>query len=311
MLTTKRLEAHRRSGRIGLLRRLIESEQVTAYVLLTPTLIGLVVFTLGAVVAALLVSFTRWDLITPPQWVGLANYQAMLSLDGLARTALWNTVSYTIGTVPPGVILSLLLAIAMNQKVRGIILYRTAYFLPVISSTVAIALLWDWIYAPDYGLLNFLLRSLHLPTSQWLGDPATAMPAIIIMSVWRGLGFNMVIFLAGLQGIPQELYEAARIDGANNWHTFRHITVPLLSPVIFFVTVLSIVGSFQVFDQTYVMTQGGPLNATTTIVFYIYQQAFQWFHMGYAAALGYVLFAIILVFTLIQFKLQTLWVHYE
>jgi multiple sugar transport system permease protein len=305
------LPIERGQPRVGLLKRLLESEEITAYVLLIPTLIGILVFSLGAVVAALVVSFTRWDLITPPQWVGLANYQAMFSLDPLAHTALWNTLYYTVGTVPPSVFLSLLLAVAMNQKIRGIVLYRTAYFLPVISSTVAVALLWDWIYAPDYGLLNFVLHWLHLPTSQWLGDPSSAMPAIIIMSVWRGLGFNMVIFLAGLQGIPQELYEAARIDGANNWRTFRHITVPLISPVLFFVTVLAIIGSFQVFDQTYVMTQGGPLHATTTIVYYIFEEAFQWFHMGYAAALGYVLFAIILLFTLLQFNLQRLWVHYE
>lgn len=293
------------------LQRLVQSESVTAYVLLIPTLVGIIVFSLGAVAAALVISFTRWDLITPPQWVGLANYQAMITQDTLAHTALWNTVYYTVGTVPVGVTLSLLLAIAMNQKIRGIVLYRTAYFLPVISSTVAVALLWDWIYAPDYGLLNFMLRTMHLPTSQWLGDPSTAMPAVIIMSIWRGLGFNMVIFLAGLQGIPQELYDAAKIDGADSWRSFRHITVPLLSPVLFFVTVLSIIGSFQVFDQTYVMTQGGPLNATTTVVYYIFQEGFQWFHMGYAAALGYMLFAVILIFTMAQFNLQRLWVHYE
>ncbi len=310
-MLSPRYSSHRVIPSSSLLKRLIESEGVTAYVLLIPTLIGILVFSLGAVVAALAISFTSWDLISPPQWVGLANYQAMFTLDPLASTALWNTVYYTVGTVPPTVILSLLLAIAMNQKIRGIVFYRTAYFFPVICSTVAIALLWDWIYAPDYGLLNFVLHSLHLPTSRWLTDPSMAMPAVIIMSVWRGLGFNMVILLAGLQGIPLELYEAAKIDGASNWRTFRHITVPMLSPVLFFVTVLSIISSFQVFDQTYVMTQGGPLNATTTIVYYIFEEAFQWTHMGYAAALGYVLFAVTLVFTFAQFTMQRLWVHYE
>jgi multiple sugar transport system permease protein len=262
-------------------------------------------------VAAFGVSLTRWDLTSPPEWVGLANYHAMIALDPLSRVSFLNTLYYVVGTVPIGVAFSLLFAVAMNQKIRGVILYRTAYFLPVISSTVAISLLWEWIYHPEYGLLNFLLGLLGLPAMRWLSEPSTAMPAIIILSIWRGLGFNMVIFLAGLQAIPQELYEAAEIDGGGSIARFRWVTIPMLSPTIFFVAVLTIISSFQVFDQTYVMTKGGPLNATTTIVFYIFEEAFEWFHMGYASALGYVLFAIILVFTLVQFRLERLWVHYD
>jgi multiple sugar transport system permease protein len=207
--------------------------------------------------------------------------------------------------------LALLFAVALNQRIRGIVFYRTAYFLPVISSTVAISLIWEWLYEPQYGLLNYVLGFLGIHGIQWLGDPNTAMPSIMIVSIWRDLGFNMVIFLAGLQAVPQELHEAAAIDGAGSFERFRFVTLPMLSPTIFFVIVLSIIGSFKVFDQAYVMTQGGPLNATTTVVYYIFTQAFQWFHMGYAAALGYVLFAIILAFTLLQFKLQRSWVHYE
>ncbi len=289
----------------------MESEAATAYVLLLPTLLGLMVFTLGPVVASFLISFTKWDLTSPPVWVGLGNYHAMAVLDDLSRVSLLNTIYYVAVTVPAGVLLSLLLAVAMNQKIRGIVLYRTAYFLPVISSTVAVSLLWQWLYHPEYGLLNYLLGLVGLPPSKWLADPASAMPAVMIVSVWRGLGFNMVILLAGLQGVPQELYDAAAIDGAGAVDAFRHVTLPMLSPTLFFVTVLSIISSFQVFDQTYVMTRGGPLNATTTIVFYIFRQAFEWFHMGYAAALGYVLFAIILAFTLLQFRIQASWVHYE
>jgi multiple sugar transport system permease protein len=296
---------------VGALRRLVESESVTAYVLLIPTLAGLVFFTLGPVVAAFLISFTKWDLTSSPVWVGLGNYDAMVNLDPLSRISFVNTVVYVVVTVPVGISLSLLLAAAMNQKIRGIVLYRTAYFLPVISSTVAISLLWQWLYHPEYGLLNYLLALVGLPPSRWLDDPSTALPAIMVVSVWRGLGFNMVILLAGLQSIPQELYDAAAIDGASAPASFRHVTIPMLTPTIFFVAVLSVISSFQVFDQTYVMTKGGPLNATTTIVFYIFRQAFEWFHMGYASALGYVLFAVILAFTLLQFRIQKSWVHYE
>jgi len=291
--------------------RLVESEAVTAYVLLIPTLIGLVFFTIGPVIAAFAISFTRWDLTSPPDWVGLGNYNAMVALDPLSRVSFVNTLYYVVGTVPSGVVIALFIAIAMNQKVRGIVFYRTVYFLPVISSTVAISLIWEWLYEPQYGIFNYLLSFVGVAPIRWLSDPSTAMPAIMILSVWRGLGFNMIIFLAGLQAVPQELYEAAKIDGAGAVDRFRAVTVPMLSPTIFFVTVLSIISSFQVFDQTYVMTQGGPVNATTTIVFYIFRQAFQWFHMGYAAALGYVLFAVILAFTLLQFRLQRTWVHYE
>lgn len=300
-----------RESLIEAIRRFVESESVTAYVLLIPTLVGLFLFTLGPVLVAFGISFTKWDLTSPPTWVALGNYNAMLFLDSLAGVSLLNTVYFVVGTVPTGVVLALLFAVALNQKIRGVVFYRTAYFLPVISSTVAISLIWEWLYEPQYGLLNYVLGFLGIRGIQWLGDPNTAMPSIMIVSIWRDLGFNMVIFLAGLQAVPQELHEAAAIDGAGSFERFRFVTLPMLSPTIFFVIVLSIIGSFKVFDQAYVMTQGGPLNATTTVVYYIFTQAFQWFHMGYAAALGYVLFAIILAFTLLQFKLQRSWVHYE
>ncbi len=292
------------------LSRLANSEAVAGYVLLLPTLIGLLVFSLGPVAASALLSFTRWDGLTAPVWTGFENYRLLLN-DPLFWTALRNTAYYTVGAVVPSVVLSLLLAIALNQKLRGIVIFRTLFFLPVVSPPVAIAILWGWLYNPQYGLINAALDRLGLPLPQWLADPATAMPSIIIMSVWSGLGYNMVLFLAGLQGIPQELYEAATIDGANRWARFRHVTVPLLSPTTFFVMVLAMIGAFQLFDYVYIMTNGGPMYATLSIVLYIYQMAFQNFKMGYASSLAYVLFIIIAIVTFVQFRLQRRWVHYE
>jgi multiple sugar transport system permease protein len=285
-------------------------EVLTGYLFIAPTIIGLLVFTAGPIIMAAFLSFTSWDLITPPEWVGFSNY-AEAAQDELFHQSMGNTVYYTLGTVPAGVFLSLLLAIAMNQRLRGIIFYRTLYFLPIVSSVVTISLLWTWIYYPDFGILNYLLRLAGLDSINWLQSTTWAMPAIIIMSIWAGLGYNMVILLAGLQGIPQELYDAAQIDGAGPIQTFWYVTIPMLSPVIFFVIVLSLISSFQVFSSAYVMTQGGPLNATLTIVYLIFNQGFRYFHMGYASALAFVLAAIILVLTLIQLRLQSRWIYYE
>lgn len=259
---------------------------------------------------AILLSFTSWDLITPPEWVGFSNY-TRASHDELFSQSMGNTIYYTLGTVPIGVLLSLLLAIAMNQRLRGIVFYRTLYFLPIVSSIVTISLLWTWIYYPDFGILNYLLRLVGLNSVNWLQSTTWAMPSIIIMSIWAGLGYNMVILLAGLQGVPQELYDAAHIDGAGRIQTFWYVTIPMLSPVIFFVVVLSLISSFQVFSSAYVMTQGGPLNATLTIVYLIFNQGFRYFRMGYASALAFALATVILVLTLIQLRLQSRWIYYE
>jgi multiple sugar transport system permease protein len=285
-------------------------EVLTGYLFIAPTIIGLLVFTAGPILMAALLSFTSWDLITPPEWVGFGNYLRAYN-DELFVKSMGNTVYYTLGTVPVGVFLSLLLAIAMNQKLHGIVFYRTLYFLPIVSSIVTISLLWTWIYYPDFGILNYLLRLVGLDPINWLQSSAWAMPAIIIMSIWAGLGYNMVILLAGLQGIPEELYDAAHIDGAGHVQTFWYITIPMLSPVIFFVVVLSLIGSFQVFSSAYVMTQGGPLNSTLTIVYLIFNQGFRYFRMGYSSALAVVLAVVILVLTLIQLRLQSRWIYYE
>lgn len=275
-----------------------------------PLLIGLLLFTYGPVLAALGLSFTRGDYVSMPRWVGLDNYAA-LAADDLFWRSLTNTLYYVVGVVPAGLVLSLLLAIAMNQKLRGIVFFRTIFFLPTITSSVAISLMWLWIYNPEFGVLNFLLRQFDIRGPAWLSSTTWAMPAVIIMSVWRGLGYNMIIYLAGLQGIPDVYYEAAEIDGAGWWAKFWYITVPLLTPTTFLLLILGVIGAFQVFEYTYVMTQGGPLYSTLTVVLHIYNNAFRNFQMGYASAMAYVLVFVILVLTLIQFRLQRRWVHYE
>lgn len=290
-------------------QRLIWSDGFWAFLLLLPTILGLIL-TYGSVIGGFIVSLTEWDVLTPPKWVGLRNYVTAFLHDDLFRKSMINTLYYTFGVVPLGTLLSLFAAVTMNQGIKGQTIFRTVYFLPTVTSGIAVALLWVWLYNYQYGLINYFLTVLGFPKISWLGDPRFAMPAIIIMSIWRGLGYNMILFLAGLQSIPQEYYEAARIDGASRWQTFYHVTVPLISPTTFFIVVLSLIGSFQVFEATYVMTQGGPFYSTHTIVLLIFFQAFQWFHMGYASAIAYVLFAIILLLTLIQMRLERYWVHY-
>ncbi len=285
-------------------------EALWALVFLAPDLFGFLCFTLIPVIAALILSFTKWDLIVKPTFVGFANFQNALR-DETFRKVVFNTVYYTLGTVPTGMLLSLALALALNQKIRALGIFRTVYYLPVVSSMVAVALVWRWLYNKDFGLINWALTLVGLQPLGWLTSTKWAMPAVIIMSIWKGLGYNMIIFLAGLQGIPQHLYEAAAVDGASAWRRFWSITLPLLSPTTFFVLVMSIIGSFQVFSQVYMMTQGGPADATSTIVYYIFQNAFQYFKMGYASAQAWLLFAMIFVFTVIQFRMQQEWVHYE
>lgn len=284
-------------------------ETVAGYLFLLPALGGILVFILGPVVAAIALSFTKWDLLTPAKFIGLSNYQELIQ-DPMFRKVMLNTLIFTGASVPLSLILSLGLALALNQKIKGIVIFRTIYFLPVVSSMVAVSLVWRWLYNPNYGLLNYFLNLLHLPSINWLFSTTWAMPAVILMSVWKSLGYNMVIFLAGLQGIPQMYYESAKIDGAGKFQAFKNITLPLLSPTTFFVLVISIISSFQVFDQIFVMTSGGPAHATEVIIYYIYHNAFQIFRMGYASALAFCLFIIIFALTLLQIRLSKRWVFY-
>jgi multiple sugar transport system permease protein len=280
------------------------------YLYLLPTLIGLLLFSAGAVVASFFISFTQWDVVSPPQWIGLDNYTSIWHSD-LFWEVVRNTFTFIVLSVPLSVICSLALALAVNTQLKGITLFRTAYFLPVVSSMIAVALVWSWLFNPEYGLLNYLLRLFFgIKGPAWLDSTAWALPAMVIVTVWKGLGYSMVIFLAGLQNIPLELHHAATMDGAGVWRRFWNVTLPMLSPTTFFVLVITLINSFQVFEQTYVLTRGGPANSTLTMSYYIYQNAFQYFQMGKAAALSYVLFAVIFVVTLIQFRIQKRWVFY-
>ncbi|MFN8522180.1 MAG: sugar ABC transporter permease [Chloroflexota bacterium] len=296
-----------RSGLTPLRRQ----ETIAGYLFLLPNIIGFLVFSSVPVIFTFSISLFDWDMIRTPQYVGWDNYVKLLTDDGTFRKVLFNTAYYVLGTVPLGVSLSLLLAMAMNASIRGITFFRAVFFIPVISSAVAVAMMWRWLFNGDFGLINVMLVSLGLKSIPWLSSTAWAMPAVIIMAVWKNLGYNMLIFLAGLQSIPAQLYEAAAIDGANGWRRFWHITLPMLAPTMFFVLVISVIGSFQVFDLAFILTKGGPGDATNTIVMYIYNQAFQFFHMGYAAATAWVLFVIIFTLTLLQTQLQRRWVHYE
>jgi len=277
---------------------------------IAPSLAGFAVFVLFPVLFSLGLSTLRWNLITPPAFVGLQNYAFILH-DRFFWRVMGNTVYYTAGAVPLGVALSLALAMALNRRLPGKLVLRTVYFMPVVSSTVAVAMVWRWIYNTDFGLLNTFLSWLGISPIGWLTTTKWAMPAVILMSVWKNLGYSMVIFLAGLQSIPHTYYDAAAVDGASGWKQFWRITLPLLSPTTFFITVMSVISSFQIFGQVYMMTGGGPAYATTTVVFHIYQQAFEAFRMGYSSAMAWVLFVVIFVFTLLQMRYQHTWVHYE
>ncbi len=282
-----------------------------AYCYLVPVFGILLCFHVLPIFYSLAISFYRWDLIGEAEWVGLDNF-ARLFDDPMFYKSLVNTFYYAIVSVPLSIACSMSIALLLNNPISGIGIYRTIYFLPVITSLNAVSIVWNFIYHPDYGLLNKLLALVNLPPQLWLQDPFWAMPCIILMSVWKGLGYNVVIFLAGLQNIPKHLYEAARIDGANWLQQFRHITFPLLSPTTFFVFVMSTIGSFQVFSQIYMMTpRGGPLKSTMVIVYYLYQKAFEKFEFGYALAIAFVLFIMIFSMTLFNKLYVEKKVHYS
>lgn len=286
-------------------------DAIWGYVFLSPWILGLIFFTGGPIIASLLLAFCDWDLITPPKLIGLGNFIKMFS-DARFLNSMFNTFYYTIFSVPLGIIGSVMIALLMNQKWKTVRLLRTIYYLPSVTSGVASAIIWMWLFNPDFGLINYGLSLLGVAGPKWMADEMWAKPAIIIMSLW-GVGGNMIIYLAGLQGIPRQLYEAADIDGAGMFDKFRYVTLPMLTPVIFFNLIMSVVASFQIFTQVYVMTggQGGPSDSTLVMVLYIYQQAFKFHNMGYASAIAWVLFVIILIFTLLQFKVAGGWVHYE
>ncbi|RIK37110.1 MAG: ABC transporter permease [Chloroflexi bacterium] len=260
-------------------------------------------------VASLFIAFTEWDLITSPRWAGLANIQAMWQ-DRLVAQALKVTTFYALASVPLHLIFGLGLALLLNNKIGGLRLYRTAFYLPSVLSGVAVALLWRWLFSKEFGLINALLYRIGIEGPSWLGDERWALPSLVAMSLW-GVGAGAIIYLAGLQGIPTDLYEAAEVDGARGWSRFWSITLPMMTPVLFFQLVTGFIGALQVFTEAFIMTRGGPNNATLFYLLYLYQNAFEYFRMGYGSALAWVLFLYILVLTLLTFRSSQFWVFYE
>jgi multiple sugar transport system permease protein len=276
---------------------------------LAPSLVPILAFMVVPMVSSIGLSFVSWDLLGPIRWVGLRNYRDLVH-DGAFRSALWHTLYFIAGYLPLTFLGGLGLALALNMRLKGIAWVRTIYFLPVVTSWVVVALVWKWLLNPQYGIVNRGLELVGIHGPGWWLDPHWAMPAVILASAWKDLGFTMVIFLAGLQAIPEEYYEAASLDGAGRWGRFRHITLPLLSPASFFVVVISLINNFQVFDQVQVMTGGGPAGSSSVVVQQIVTNAFSYGRMGYAAAMSWALFAVILVVTVVQLRLQKRWVVY-
>lgn len=284
---------------------------VTAFFFLLPSLTIFGVFTYYALGFNIYLSFTSWNFLSKAKnFIGLTNYERMFT-DPRFWQILGNTTYYAVGTVVFSLVLGLAFALLLNQNIPARGLFRTLIFSPYITTTAAVAVLWIWIFDPNYGLINYGLELIGLAGPRWLTDTSWAMPALLIMNTWRTSGYTMVIFLAGLTGIPREYYEAAEIDGAGKIQKFFNITLPLLSPTTFFLIVTSLLSAFQVFDQVAVMTQGGPVNATKVINYAIYTEAFVSFRAGYAAAVATILFIILLIITIIQLRLSKRWVHYQ
>jgi len=290
---------------------LAQREEIDFYIFVSPWLIGLIFLFAGPILASLGLSFTSWTGVSAKslQWIGLENYQALFS-DKLFWVSLKNTFYYAGGSVALGVILALFIAVLLNQQVPGTNIFRTIFYLPSITQGVAIAIVWAWILNPQVGLLNYGLSFLGIKGPAWLASQQWALPALILMSLWS-IGTIMVILLAGLQGVPQSLYDAAKIDGAGLWGQFRHVTLPMISPALFLVIVTSTVASFQIFTNVAVMTEGGPGTSTMVYVYYLYLNAFTYFRMSYGSALAWLLFVVVSLLTWLQFKASSKWVYYE
>lgn len=283
-------------------------EELTAYLFVAPWLLGFLVFGVGAMGYSFWLSLLETDLLSTSEWVGAGNYRA-LAADPTFWQALRVTAVYTALTVPIGTLLALGFAVLLNRRMPLRDFWRTVYYLPAVVSGVALAAIWGWVLHPN-GPVNQILRGVGLPAPRWFGSEEWALPGIVLLSLW-GMGTNMVLYLAGLQAIPPDLKEAARVDGAGRWRVFWGVTLPLLTPTIFFNVVMNVIGSFQVFTASYVLTDGGPNNATLSLVFYLYKEGFQLFNFGYASAIAWVLFAIILAFTLLIVRSSSFWVYYE
>jgi len=287
-------------------------EEIAAYILISPWIIGFLLFIFGPMLASLFLSFTRTDLFST-EFVGFDNYERLFSTDStrsLFWTALYNTTYYVVLSIPLTMAIGFFVAMLLNRNIRGQTGYRILYYLPAVIPGIAVSLLWLWLFHPDFGIINWFLSLVGIEGLKWLSDPKTAKLALVVMSVW-GAGGNMLIFLAGLQAIPTQLYEAATIDGAGIWKRFRYVTLPMISPTLFFVLITNIIGSFQIFTNVFVMTSGGPVNSTMMYVLWLYNLAFRQFRMGFASALAWVFFILMMVLTILIFKSSDAWVYYE
>ena len=307
------IEAESRFGTLTIEKRRKFSsrtrEAIECYVFMLPVIFGLLLFYLGPMIASLYFSFTDYDMLSPAEWIGLENYRDLFE-DDIFWKSLRVTVMYSTISVPLVLILALAMALLLNQKFAGVTFFRTVYYLPTVMSGVAVATLWKWIFNTDYGILNLLLDKIGIRGPAWLVDANWAIWALIMTSLWT-VGGSMLIFLAGLQSIPSDLYEAAEIDGAGAWNRFRNITIPLISHVTFFNLILGIIGALQVFTEAFVLTEGGPNNSTLLLSVHLYRNAFEFLRMGYASAIAWVMFLIVLLLTLAVFKSAPMWVHYQ
>lgn len=309
--------AERRSAKVvpgakqGRSRRGVNKDILWAYLMIAPLMLGLLIFYIWPVFQTFYFSFTTWGAFGKYQWSGLSNYQQLLQDPDLI-SAVRNTVVFTVLSVPGSVVLSLLVAVLLNQKIRGVGIYRTLYFLPTVTMPAAIAIVWKWLYNGDYGLINYLLSLFGIHGPRWVSDPNIALYSLILVAIWGSIGNNMVLFLAGLQAIPSMYYEAASLDGAGPFQKFLRVTLPLLSPTIFFTSVISLISAFQMFDLLYLLFGANslPMNASQTLVYLFYKNAFLLDNKGYAAAIAMLLFVIILIVTAFQLRMQKRWVHY-
>jgi len=299
---------HDRVG-VGVAGRLALRETTAGWLFVLPWIVGFVCFTGGPILAALVISFTNWDIVNAPEWVGLANYRRLLD-DPQALRALRVTTIYAFVSVPLQTALGLFLAILLNNPIRGVGVYRTIFYLPTIVPVAAVAVIWRWVLSPQYGVFNYLLSLVGIAGPSWLASPDWALPALILMSLFQ-LGGGLVIYLAGLQGVPADLYEAAMVDGAGWWRRHWNVTLPMMTPYVLFQLVIGLVGALQVFVQPYLMTEGGPEDATLFFLLYVYRNAFEFFAMGYASALTWVLFVYVVVLTLLILRSARVWVYYE
>jgi multiple sugar transport system permease protein len=287
-------------------------EALWGYLFIAPVVLGLTIFYIAPAISSFYLAFTQWDGLTAPIFIGLENFIALFKEEVFIQSMI-NTIIFTVVSVPFSIACATVIAVLLNQKIKGIVIYRTLFFLPVVTMPIAIGMVWRWLYNSEFGLINYFLGMLHLPQPSWLFDESFALFSIILVSVWMSVGYNAVILLAGLQGITSSYYEAADLDGASEFQKFLRITVPLLTPSLFFVLVMSMINSLQVFDLIFVMIgdNASLLDPTRTVVYSVWENGFKFFNMGYASAQALILFIVILIITIIQMVFQKKWVHYQ